>query len=287
MDNSSHSKVLTLKDKRNIGYIEYGDPKGYPLFFFHGWPCSRLHGAVTDNAAMKLKIRVISLDRPGYGLSDFQKDRTLLDFADDIAEIADKLKIKKFSVLGVSGGGPYTAACALKIPQRIHKAGIVVGLSPIKPGLLDGTSFFAKFCWGNYHRFPFMRTTASLFQLIISRYSPGLGIHRFLWGAKSDKKIYDQKVVRISSQKNYREAFKQGYKGPELDLKLYTDDWGFSLKKINHPVLLWYGEDDKNVSVKMGEYYHQQLPNSTLTIYPNEGHLISRTHVEEILKQLI
>ncbi len=87
--------TLLLKDGRKLGYAEYGDPKGKPVFFLHGWPSSRLQAKVTDKAAKKLKIRVISPDRPGYGLSDFKKDRTLLEYADDIEELADKLNIKK------------------------------------------------------------------------------------------------------------------------------------------------------------------------------------------------
>lgn len=285
--NNPLQQSIQLADGRVLGYAEYGDPKGKPIFFFPGWPCSRYHAAITDKDAKTLGLRVLSVDRPGYGLSQFKKDRTLLEFPNDIIELADILKIIKFSVLGVSGGGPYAAVCSYSIPERIHKVGIVVGLSPITLQLLEGTSFLAKFCWSNYHNFPLLRRTGSIFQYIISTYSPGLGIHRFLWGAKTDKKIYDEKQVRQAAQENYKEAFRQGYKGPELDLKLYTDDWGFKVNAIKIPVYLWYGAEDKNVSIKMGEYYHKQIKKSFLTIYPDEGHLISRTHIAEILKEFV
>ncbi len=72
---------------------------------------------------------------------------------------------------------------------------------------------------------------------------------------------------------------------PPSLLELLTN-WDFDLKKIKVPVYLWYGEDDKNVSIAMGRYYASQIPNSKLTIYPNEGHLATRTHIEEILKTL-
>ena len=212
----------------------------------------------------------------------------MLEWADDVVALADHLKIKKFSVMGVSGGGPYAAACGFKIPDRLHKVGIVVGLAPTWiPGLMDGAAWHAQFAWNNYGKFPFLRRFAALFQYVISIYSPGMGIHRFLWGAKTDRDIYASKQVRQLSQQNYREAFRQGYKGAELDLDLYTHDWGFELNKITVPTFLWYGADDKNVSVKMGEYYHQQIPGSKLIVYPGEGHLVSRTHVEEILHEFI
>lgn len=125
------TNFITLSDGRRLYYAEHGDSKGKPLFFFHGWPGSRLRSSFYDSIAKKLHIRIISPDRPGYGLSDYQENRTLLDYPDDIVELADALRIKKFAVVGVSGGGPYTAVCAYKIPERITKAGIVVGAAPM------------------------------------------------------------------------------------------------------------------------------------------------------------
>lgn len=282
-------QVIKLKDGRKLGFDQYGDLKGKPIFFFHGWPVSRLHGAITEKAAKKLGIRIISPDRPGYGLSDFKNDRELLDWADDVVELADQLKIRKFAVVGVSGGGPYAAVCAFKIPNRLTKVGIVVGLAPTWiPGALDGMAWNSRIGWANYNRFPFTRTIGAVLNYIYSlKYFPSLGIHRFVWGAKADKDLYDDPKVSKESKINYREAFRRGYKGVEYDLKLYTTDWGFELKDIRVPVYLWYGEDDKNVSLNMGKYYASQIRGSKLKVYPREGHLISRTHIEEILKSLI
>src|SRR3989344_8029758 len=51
------NNTISLKDGRILAYAEYGDPKGKPLFFFHGWPSSRFQGSVTHKAtAMDLKI---------------------------------------------------------------------------------------------------------------------------------------------------------------------------------------------------------------------------------------
>ena len=84
-----------------------------------------------------------------------------------------------------------------------------------------------------------------------------------------------------------QETFKHGIKAAAQELKIYSNDWGFDLKKIKIPVYLWYGDADKTVSLKMGKYYASQIPNSKLRIYPNEGHYCQITHAEEILKTLI
>lgn len=78
-----------VRNGRKIAFSQYGDPKGKPVFYFHGWPASRLSGGVYDGIAKKLRIRVISPDRPGFGLSDYQSNRTLLDWPADVVAIAD------------------------------------------------------------------------------------------------------------------------------------------------------------------------------------------------------
>jgi pimeloyl-ACP methyl ester carboxylesterase len=270
---SDKSFVIKLKDKRKLGYAEYGDPKGKPIFFFHGWPVSRLSGGIADKTAKKLKIRIISPDRPGYGLSDFKKNRELLDWPDDVVELADKLNIKKFAVVGVSGGGPYAAVCAYKIPQRLSKVSIVVGLGPtwIK-GSLDGMSWSSKIGWANYARFPITATMGAYLNGLIANHFPSLGIFRFMFGSKSDRLINFKRTFQSSLQENFREAFRQGYKAAEQDLNLYTRDWGFALKDIKIPVYLWYGADDKNVSLNMGKYYASEIKNSKLKVYTGEAH---------------
>jgi len=111
--------VLRLNDGRLLGYAEFGDPGGTPVMFFHGFPGSRLEGALGHEAAERAAVRMICIDRPGMGLSTFQPGRRMLDWPADVAALADALGIGRFAVGGVSGGGPYAAVCALRclVPQ--------------------------------------------------------------------------------------------------------------------------------------------------------------------------
>src|SRR5207247_8492666 len=124
-------KVLSLRDGRVLGYAEYGDPNGKPVFFFHGLPGSRRQRHPDDSIAIELGARIIAIDRPGYGLSDFQQGRKLLDWPGDVAQLADSLKIDQFAAIGVSGGGPYLLACAYKLPERITSATVISGMGPV------------------------------------------------------------------------------------------------------------------------------------------------------------
>lgn len=283
----SEGNTFRLKDGRRLGYVEYGDPKGKPVFFFHGWPGFRYSGKETDESAKKIGVRIISTDRPGIGLSDYKEGRKLLDWPDDVAELADYLRIKNFSVVGVSGGGPYVAVCAYKIPERIIKAGIVVGLAPVNvKGNLDGMSFQDRAGWANYHRFPILRRLASLGAAMQFRYFPKLG-SLIAFPTKQDRKLYNNAVKnKAGEESGVKEAFRQGIKGPSTELKVYTDDWGFKVKDIKAKVYLWYGAKDKCVSLNMARYYKSQIPNSELFIDPEGVHLSRYNFEDRILKTL-
>ena len=88
----SDSRLTVLPDGRELGWLEIGRPKGMPIFAFHGTPGSR-YGIVIDEALVtKAGLRLICVDRPGYGLSTFQPGRRLIDWPRDVEYLADHLK---------------------------------------------------------------------------------------------------------------------------------------------------------------------------------------------------
>src|SRR3972149_6694920 len=124
-------RTLRLRDGRFLGYAEHGNPTGKPLFWFHGFPGSRLEPQFLHETAAKRDVRVIALDRPGMGLPTFKRARTFLDWPDDVAQAADLLGIDRFAVAGLSGGSPYAAVCALKLADRLTAAGIISGIATL------------------------------------------------------------------------------------------------------------------------------------------------------------
>lgn len=131
--NNQHGySSLSLPDGRKLAYSEYGDSHGKPVIYFHGFPGSRVEGLLMDAVAKRLGLRIVAPDRPGFGRSDFQAGRRLSGWQKDVASLADALSFERFSVLGISGGGPYVLACAEQLAERIDKASIVCGLGPAK-----------------------------------------------------------------------------------------------------------------------------------------------------------
>ena len=108
----------TLSDGRRLAFAVWGDPDGVTVFVFHGAPGSRLFAPDPVTTA-EAGVRLVTVDRPGYGASDPQTGRSILDWPIDLLQVADRLGVARFAVVGHSSAGPYALACALRMPQRI------------------------------------------------------------------------------------------------------------------------------------------------------------------------
>lgn len=122
---------IRLADERTLACLELGDPKGAPVIYFHGFPGSRLEARLAADVAQRLGLRLFAPDRPGFGESTFLPDRTIGNWAADVTELTDQLGLQRFAVVGVSGGGPYALACAVRIPERLHGVALVGALGPL------------------------------------------------------------------------------------------------------------------------------------------------------------
>ena len=125
----SENLTLRLRDGRRLGYAEYGAPGGRPILVFRQ-PWRAAQARVAHAAALARGIRIIAPDRPGQGLSTGRRGRAIADWPDDVGELADGLGLARFAVVGISGGGPYAAACAWRLPGRVSCAEIISGVVP-------------------------------------------------------------------------------------------------------------------------------------------------------------
>jgi len=279
----------TLSDGRILAWAEFGDPDGTPVFYFHGFPSSRLEAQFTHAAATALGVRVIAPDRPGYGCSDFKAGRMLTDWPDDVAELAGILSLNRFAVMGASGGGPYAAACAWKLGARLTTAGLVCALGPVGPnGVLSGMTPILRHGLGLSQRSP--RLARALFSkgaLTIGRRPDRFVATLARLAPPPDRAVLRDAVARRAIAACYGEAFRQGAAGAAHDLALYSAPWGFQLKEIAAPVYLWQGEEDATVPPAMGRYLARRIPNCRARFYPHEAHFsLALNRAVEILATL-
>ena len=266
-------RTIRLRDGRRLGYAEWGDPGGRPLLYFHGWPGSRAEARLGDEAARARGVRFIAIDRPGMGLSEFQPRRTLADWPDDVLQLAAALALDRFAVLGVSGGGPYAAACAWKLSDRLTRAGIVSCLAPLDvPGATAGMSRQNRLAFQLVGRLSVLRRLLMASSGVSVRRHPDRVLESGV-GAAVDKKYLDRPDVRKALVESLSEAFRSGSRGPAWEMGLYARPWGFRLEHIRTPVYLSHGEQDANAPVTMGRYLVAVIPECQATFHSGEGHL--------------
>ena len=215
--------TIKLHDGRSLGYAQYGDMAGKPVFHFHGSGGSRLEHPLDESILLDLKIRLISTDRPGHGLSDFQPDRKLLDWPDDVLQLADHLRIDKFYVLGWSAGGPYALACAYKLKERVLAGAIVSGFAPPdRPDSVEGYSLFPRlFMFSARHFHPLIK----LFRkMAYSQVSGGKKI-KIDGLIPEDKKILEKPENYKLFNADIREGYRQGWLGIALDDIIINNPW--------------------------------------------------------------
>lgn len=281
-----------LKDGRWLGYLDIGDPAGAPLMYFHGTPGSRLVGHF-DAAMSAPRIRVIIPDRPGYGLSTYKRHRKLLDWPDDVAQLANHLGVERFAVLGVSGGGAYALACAARMPDRVTRVGLVSSAAP--PELIHARR-------GQMKLWLRERFTAALPMLLVGGITALSRLHakkdpesyyRFqmasLAASAEERKVALERkeVLFPNTRESLLEPFRQGSRGFAKDSRLVHRKWGLALNTISTPVWLWHGECDGLSPVAKVRALAAILLNCQATYYPGEGHDVINKHEREILSALV
>ena len=282
--------TMSLRDGRSLAWAEYGDPAGKPVLYFHGFPGSRLEARPTHDAAAKAGARVLAIDRPGFGHSSPKRGRRIMDWPADVCAFADHLALERFAAMGVSGGGPYAAVCAYRIPDRLTNVAIVCGVAPFDiPAATEGMMRMNRLLFGlSRYSELFPRLMMAVMARSMRR-NPDAAIKQMRARMpEPDQKVLDRPELRGSFLGSALEALRQGTHEAGHESALYARPWGFRLEDISREVLLYQGELDVNVPPGMGRYQANALPNCRAHFYPDEGHIsLVLDHSEEILAALL
>jgi pimeloyl-ACP methyl ester carboxylesterase len=132
----SRLRRLETPDGRTLAFAVWGDPEGFPILVLHGTPGCRLVRWPREELYADLGVCHVTHDRAGYGRSDRNHGRRVVDEVADVRALADELGFDRFGLNGGSGGGPHVLACAALLPDRVVRAICDVGVAPLgSPGL--------------------------------------------------------------------------------------------------------------------------------------------------------
>jgi pimeloyl-ACP methyl ester carboxylesterase len=279
------ARGIRLSDGRRLTYDECGDPDGDPLLFFHGGNGSRFERHPDDEIAARAGVRLITMDRPGHGGSDFSR-RSFVDGAEDAVELADALAIERLAVAGWSGGTPFVLACAHQFPTRVTRALVSGTLAPVQ-----GTEFTRAMPWHARMIIGLCRTSPSLvYPLFAARQRRrSKNLDAFLEGsarhsAPQDQELLLREDLRPMFLASFQEGIRTGVAGAAWGALLNARPWGFNLGDIQTPVHIWQGADDRQTPLAYARLLRDLIPGASLREFPGEGHLLLLDHWQEMLE---
>lgn len=278
--------VVPLADGRQLGYGEVGPADGSPVLHFPGSPGAR-QSALDEANVTAAGVRLLTVERPGIGLSSRKPGRRLLDWIADVTALADQLGIDAFGVVGTSAGGPYAFACGARLSPRVTRVALraTVGqvydrpehddlapthTAPILAMIRAGTP--ADQLREN------LRALADLWNG-----DPDGGWEFFLAmvpPAVRDRLDADGSALRAAMASTFADP--EGYAD---DRVVALSPWGFDLREVSVPVRAWHGTEDTTAAIESVRPVIAAAGGEIIDV-PNGTHFLPPTVDREILDWL-
>jgi non-heme chloroperoxidase len=266
--------TITTKDGMNMYYNDWG--KGQPVFFNHGWPLTA--DAFEDQMFFLTSngYRCVAVDRRGHGRSDQTWDGNDMDtYADDIAQLIDKLDLKDIILVGHSTGGGVVARYIGRYgTDRVAKAVLMSAVPPLLLKTADNPDGLPAEALDGFRaaiqsdRYGFWKEFCDIF------YS----LNRA--GSKISEGVADA---------FFRQCSMAGFPASYLGIKAFSEtDFNEDLKKFDVPTLILHGDDDQVVPINITALRTAKIvKNALLKVYPGYPHGMPQTHKDVINNDLL
>ena len=269
---------IAVRNGRTVAVHELAHGDARTVVFCHAAP-----GAGTfdpDPAATAARgVRLLALDRPGYGGSEPVADgewASVETSADDVADVLRERGIERVGVAGWSAGGRVALALAARHPALVDRVAVIATPAPDEevPWIPAGQRAAIEALRGA----PPDEVHAALSEMMAGLVptDPSAPDALGLVGASpADEAVLDRDGVRERIATMMGEAFKQGPTGMVADIAGYClQPWGFEPDQVRQKTLLVYGAADPQLGSKHGRWWQRHLPNARLEMVPDAGHLV-------------
>lgn len=287
----SMERLIKVRDGRYYAVIDRqaSDQPDETFFLFQGTPGSRLTTERLAKVGRDLKLRLITLDRPGFGRSDPDYPRQFTRYVEDITAIADALEIERFSIAGVSGGGAHAMACAAGLPDRVQRLELLASAVPMADSRLrrhKGANQLAlKILNLSPHLFRLFNWLATRAVASAARDSAKMDalVARMIARLpEADRKKMAEEGVAQDLAANLSEAFLQGGRAVAEESLMVARDWEFSPSDISCPTRWWHGREDEHVPYAIAEEFSGRIPGARFVPLAG-GHSAWMEELERIL----
>jgi pimeloyl-ACP methyl ester carboxylesterase len=290
-------ELLRLPDGRRAQLWQGGADGGHPVLFFHGCPDTRWAAHSGAAAALREGVRLVAVNRPGYGGSEAAASDHV-SVAHDIAAVADALGIDRFAVLGMSIGGPYALACAATFPDRVRAAVVVSAPGDVArmhpPTHRDDLSdeqraqLRAVAAGSNADAVELFRPDYATFVASIAPDDPDDEALARRWTAGlhplDAALLHALPVEEVAAAA--REALAQ-LDGYLRDAATTFRPWSFELGAVRCPTTIWCGELDTNHPPRNARWLAEHIAAARLVVRPTAHLGTLMLHWDEILHSAV
>lgn len=273
----STTHIVNLPDDRELAYEDFGPGGGRPVVWCHGGPGSRLEPLGVAAEAHDAGIRIIGVDRPGYGKSSPQPNRAIADWVPDALAVLDDLGIDRATFVGISTGGAYALATASIAPERVDAVLVCCGLTDMawpEAALHQPPSDATEAIWNAPDRESAIAIARQVFGDDGMRPLSGADSEVAVELAPADMALLGDAAMAGGFFANMQEAFVSGHEGYTDDRRADGVGWiTFDVSAVRCPVLVIHGTDDTLVPVAQGHHTAAIVPGARLDVREGEGHL--------------
>jgi pimeloyl-ACP methyl ester carboxylesterase len=288
--NGLRDERLVRPDGRTVAWSECGVPGGRPLLRLPGTPGSRLAPRADETPWIERKLRVLTVERPGFGASTRLPGRGFAEHADDLAAILEHLGIERLPVYGGSGAAPHLLAFAARHPERVSATSIIDGAAPLTEAEVRVQVDFNV----TGDRLARAGDLAALRALMLETRAAILADPIAAYRAiMADAPPEDQAIMADPAWQHavalgWREALAPGVDGWLDEALAINGDWAdVDLDAVTASVTWWHSDGDRNCPFSAAQRLVARLPHARLIVWPEAGHLSGYRHEPEILDELL
>lgn len=285
------SYQLELSNGRVLDVYVSGPEGGLPLVFHHGTPGAGVQERALARAAHARGLRLVTTSRAGYGGSSRHPQRQVVDVVADTADVLASLGAPRCLVAGASGGGPHTLACAARL-DGVVGALVIASIAPFEAAGLDWMNAMGE---ENVIEFGAALQGEDVLRTYLEAQLDDLRtvtVEGTIVALNTVLPAVDRAVITGEYGEDLASQFREGLRisvdGWLDDDLAFAQPWGFELKEIEVPTMIWQGEEDLMVPFAHGRWLASQLPNAHVHLESGEGHLsVAVGALDRMLDELV
>ena len=251
--------AITVGDG-TVGFEDWGPPDGRPVLSFHGG----LHSRYFRHPDPVAGVRLITVDRPGYGLTS---PGSLADWPRTVITLLDHLGVERVGLVAHSAGGRFALACASAEPARFPRA--VLAAPEPEQTTLDGHPLGPLFAMIVNDPDGSRAVVEDMVAAGLTDLDATVERHVSQYGLRA---VEADPALRTMYRQSLREAVRQGAAGVWGDSVASTQPWPFDLSAVSVPVTLYAGRTDRLVTLEMVEKMAATLAHGAEVVVVDAGH---------------